>query len=78
MWDEKYFEAGASDGWNIRMRNQPANSPKVNVCDLGIFNTAQSFQQEECAVGIKDFVKNVEKSFEEEELISMFYNFIAI
>ena len=25
-------------GWNIHMKNQPANSPDFNVLDLGIFN----------------------------------------
>lgn len=78
LWDEECFEVGTADEWNIRMKNQPANSPDVNICDLGFFNTVQSIQQEKCASRIEDLVQNVQDAFEEVESTSLLDNFITI
>jgi hypothetical protein len=32
-------EAGARDGWNIRFVSQPAQSPDLDILDLGFFNS---------------------------------------
>ena len=36
--------AGTSDGWNITLLNQPAESPDTNILDLRFFNSIQSLQ----------------------------------
>ncbi len=36
--------AGKKKGWNILLNNQPANSPDLNVCDLGLFRAMDSMQ----------------------------------
>ncbi|ETV90726.1 hypothetical protein H310_14515 [Aphanomyces invadans] len=54
-----------SGGWDIRVLNQPAQSPDMNVLDLGFFNSIQALQQRiECS-SIEDLVCTVEQSFED-------------
>ncbi|CAM9338776.1 unnamed protein product, partial [Scytosiphon promiscuus] len=42
--DPDLNEALSSDGWDLRLINQPANSPDTNILDLGFFNSIQSLQ----------------------------------
>lgn len=70
--------AGQSDGWNIRMLNQPANSPDLNILDLGFFNAIQSLQAQKCAYNIEDLIAAVEESFEELSSTSLHDNFITL
>ncbi|XP_074282732.1 uncharacterized protein LOC141607274 [Silene latifolia] len=51
--DHEFVQAATSDGFNITLRNQPANSPDLNVLDL--------------AATIDELVKNVTEAWEEEE-----------
>jgi hypothetical protein len=44
---------------------QPANSPDMNVLDLGFFNSIQSLTDCGSPETIKDLIYNVEKEFEE-------------
>ncbi|ETV95973.1 hypothetical protein H310_10629 [Aphanomyces invadans] len=43
--DAEFVTAGEEGGWTIRIQNQPAQSPDLNVLDLGFFNLIQSLQQ---------------------------------
>ena len=40
--DEEFARAAAHTGLNIRLINQPTNSPNLNVLDLGFFASLQS------------------------------------
>jgi hypothetical protein len=42
--DEDIIPAGTTNGWNIRLSNQPPNSPDTNVLDLGFFSAIQAIQ----------------------------------
>ena len=42
--DPDIVAAGTPDGWNIRLINQPPNSPDTNILDLGFSNSIQSLQ----------------------------------
>ena len=35
--DPGIVAAGTADGWNIKVLNQPPNSPDTNILDLGVF-----------------------------------------
>jgi hypothetical protein len=64
--DDPQLEAAiASTGMNISLVNQPPNSPKTNVLDLGYFNAIQSLQHKKHTNTIPELVKAVEDSFKE-------------
>ncbi|XP_074265511.1 uncharacterized protein LOC141587948 [Silene latifolia] len=42
--DPDFRAAATADGWNIELKNQPPNSPDLNVLDLGFFRAIQSLQ----------------------------------
>ncbi|KAH9114805.1 hypothetical protein AeMF1_008349 [Aphanomyces euteiches] len=63
--DPEVLAAGQESGWSIRMMNQPAQSPDLNVLDLGFFNSIQALQQQmECRT-IEELVKAVSDAFED-------------
>ncbi len=57
--DPDIVQAGTSDGWNIRLRCQPPNSPDLNVLDLGYLNALQSMQLKEKMKTTEELVKTV-------------------
>lgn len=60
-------KAGTADGWDIRMRCQPPNSPDMNVLDLGFFSSLQSLQFKKRSRSIQQLVNHVEQAFTELE-----------
>ena len=63
--DQAIWEAGHKEGHNICVGNQPANSPDLNVLDLGYFTSIQALQQTKCAMDIDSLIEAVQASFEE-------------
>ncbi len=45
-WSGQFHAALQSDGWNFALKNQPSQSPDLNVLDLCFFNSLQSIQQQ--------------------------------
>ncbi|XP_039118935.1 uncharacterized protein LOC120255103 [Dioscorea cayenensis subsp. rotundata] len=45
--DDVFLQAVAQDGLDIHLMNQPANSPDLNVLDLGFLSAIQSLQYKE-------------------------------
>ena len=76
--DELFFETATSDGWDTRIKNQPANSPDINTCDFGFFNKVRSIQQEKFVSLIDELSACVEDAFNEVEPNSLYDNFIAL
>ncbi|CAM9167108.1 unnamed protein product, partial [Ectocarpus sp. 12 AP-2014] len=65
--DPELTAALTSDGWDIRMLNQPANSLDTNILDLGFFASIQSPQEDKTTPGnIDDLLKVVNDAWEEE------------
>jgi hypothetical protein len=62
--DEEFCRAASQDGFDIRLMYQPANSPDLNVLDLGYFRAIQSIQHTESPNSVDELVKAVEHSFE--------------
>ena len=50
-------EEGRKHGWTFAIRNQPANSPDVNVLDQGFFNSIQAIQHKKAPRTIDELVK---------------------
>ncbi|CAN0383563.1 unnamed protein product, partial [Pylaiella littoralis] len=62
--DPDVVEACSSDGFDIRLTNQPPNSPDTNILDLGFFASIQSLQDRTRARTIDDLVGEVETAWE--------------
>uniref|UniRef100_A0A0A9BDH3 Tc1-like transposase DDE domain-containing protein n=1 Tax=Arundo donax TaxID=35708 RepID=A0A0A9BDH3_ARUDO len=63
--DKLFCEAAKQDGFDIRIVCQPANSPDLNILDLGFFNSLQSIQQKTTCKTKEELVAAVDKAFEE-------------
>ncbi|KAI5424708.1 hypothetical protein KIW84_030771 [Lathyrus oleraceus] len=62
--DPLFREAATKDGFDIRLMCQPANSPDLNILDLGFFSAIQSLQYKEAPKTIDELISAVVKSFE--------------
>eukprot|EP00903_Cladosiphon_okamuranus_P010114 g9578.t1 len=61
--DPDISAAMSADGWDIRLINQPANSPDTNILDLGFFNSIQSLQDRTTPRSVDDLVKAVKDAW---------------
>ncbi|XP_028782212.1 uncharacterized protein LOC114738342 [Neltuma alba] len=62
--DNEFCRVATEDGFNIRLMNQPPNSPDLNILDLGFFNGIQSLQYKEAPKTVDDLIAAMVKSFE--------------
>ncbi|KAL4580311.1 hypothetical protein LXL04_016501 [Taraxacum kok-saghyz] len=62
--DSEFIEASSRDGFDIRLCNQPPNSPDLNVLDLGFFRAIQSLQEQEVLHTVDELVYVVQTSFD--------------
>lgn len=65
--DLEFQSAVQLTGMDIQIRNQPPNSPDLNVLDLGYFNSIQSLQHEKSPSNLDSLIAVVEESFRELE-----------
>ena len=61
--DEEFAMAVAQIGLDIQLVNQPANSPDLNVLDLGFFASLQSLNYEKISRNLDDLIQNVKTEF---------------
>ena len=54
----------SSDRWDLRLINQPANSPDTNILDLGFFNSIQSLQDRTTPKNIDEMVAAVKAAWD--------------
>ncbi|KAK9750371.1 hypothetical protein RND81_02G191600 [Saponaria officinalis] len=64
--EKDFIEAATSDGFNIKLTQQPAMSPDLNILDLGFFRVIQSLQDENPAKNVEELVKIVQDAYERE------------
>jgi hypothetical protein len=62
--DLEFAEAVAATGLDIRIRNQPANSPDMNALDLGFFSGLQSLTDCRAPKTLKDLIDGVQEEFD--------------
>lgn len=60
------------------MTNQPANSPDLNILDLGFFDSIQSLQAETCARNEDELIAAVTEAYKNLNSNSLQYNFITL
>ena len=63
--DEQFVAALLQTGLDIRLMNQPPNSPDMNCLDLGFFASLQSLTDETHCRNMDDIIANVLKKFDE-------------
>jgi hypothetical protein len=61
--DEEFAIAVAHTGLDIQLINQPANSPDLNVLDLGFFASLQSKAYEKISRNLDELIRNVKNEF---------------
>ncbi|XP_057770858.1 uncharacterized protein LOC130990650 [Salvia miltiorrhiza] len=76
--DPDFIVAANSDGFKIELVCQPANSPDLNVNDLGFFRAIQSLQDDKMAKTVKDLLQNVLISFQELSTITLNNVFLTL
>lgn len=54
--DVEFIEAAQSGGFHITLSNQPANSPDLNINDLGCFRIIQGLQHEKAPKTVSQLV----------------------
>ena len=65
--DPDIVAAGTADGWNIRLINQPPNSPDTNILDLFFFNSIQSLQDRTTLRTVDELIEEVRRVFAAQE-----------
>ena len=63
--DPDFVAAATSDGWDIKLICQPANSPDLNINDLGWFRALQALQHKKNMKNVDELVAAVKQSFQE-------------
>lgn len=61
--DPEFRQAATQNGFNIKLVQQPPNSPDCNVLDLGFFKAIQSLQHQTACTTLDDLVKAVAEAF---------------
>jgi hypothetical protein len=61
--DEEFQKAVLKTGLDIKLMQQPANSPDLNVLDLGFFSSIQSLTDSRSPTTLQDLIHDVEEEF---------------
>lgn len=61
--DSDFMKEFSKEGWDLRLRAQPPNSPDFNVLDLGFFNSIQSLQHQSSPKTINELIDCVIAAF---------------
>ncbi|XP_057811565.1 uncharacterized protein LOC131025793 [Salvia miltiorrhiza] len=76
--DLEFRQAATQNGFDIRLIQQPPNSPDTNVNDLGWFRAIQSIQEETACTSVDQLVNAVCKSFMELSPVALNKVFLSL
>jgi len=76
--DPAFLEAVAATGLDIRLMQQPPNSPDMNVLDLGFFRSIQSLTDCRSPTTIEELIHDVEEEFEEYDVENLNRVFLTL
>jgi len=62
--DAEFAAAVANTGLDIRLMNQPANSPDMNCLDLGFFASLQSLTDRTTSRNMDELIANVDNEYQ--------------
>ncbi len=76
--DAAVVQAGMQGGYDIRVKNQPANSPDFNICNLGLFHALDSMQFKIAKTTMDGLIAAVITSYQEMEMTKINNCFITL
>ncbi|XP_021727169.1 uncharacterized protein LOC110694301 [Chenopodium quinoa] len=76
--DEEFKAACTTHGFNIQLVFQPAQSPDLNVLDLGLFKVIQSLQYQSFPKKIEELIEKVYEAYEWFDPILNKYTWITL
>ncbi|XP_074323258.1 uncharacterized protein LOC141660192 [Apium graveolens] len=76
--DIEFMDAAKSDGFNVTLTNQPANSPDLNINDLGFFRIIQGLQHEKAPKTVRELVDAVNEAYKEVEPSTLNYVWLSL
>lgn len=76
--DPDFKAAGEADGFQMKLVQQPANSPDCNTLDLGFFCAIQSLQQRKKCKTAEELILAVKNSFSELEAMTLNKVFLSL
>ena len=76
--DVDFAEEGQRFRWNIKMMNQPANSPDFNIQGLGFFRGVQSLQYEHGPRTVQELINASNAAFDAYEPRNIDSNLITL
>jgi hypothetical protein len=76
--DAQFAAAVRETGLDIRILNQPPNSPDMNCFDLGYFASLQSMTQRRISRNINDLIENVLLEYEEHKPEILYRVFLTL
>ncbi|XP_021762524.1 uncharacterized protein LOC110727264 [Chenopodium quinoa] len=76
--DEEFKAAYTTHGFNIQLIFQPAQSPDLNVLDLGLFKVIQSLQYQSFPTNIEELIEKVYEAYEWFDPILNKYTWITL
>ena len=76
--DEVFLLAVQQCGLDIRLMNQPPNSPDVNVLDLGFFASLQALAYLRSSINLDELIRNVEEEYNNYDQVLMNRVFLTL
>lgn len=76
--DPAFLAVANSDGFNIQLTYQPAQSPELNCLDLGFFNAIQSIQYKKFPKNVTELIKAVEEAYYEYDPKKINYTWLQL
>jgi hypothetical protein len=76
--DKEFRDAVARTWLDIQLINQPANSPDLNVLDLGFFNSLQSLSYDTVSRNLDELIRNVKNEFDRYDLYTLNRVFLTL
>ncbi|ETV71867.1 hypothetical protein H257_13000 [Aphanomyces astaci] len=76
--DADIIKACTSDGWAMKLKYQPPNSPDMNVLDLGFFRAIQALQQTHHSNTYEDIVNATNNAWKDVDPWSLERNFLTL
>ncbi|KAK9740430.1 hypothetical protein RND81_03G034600 [Saponaria officinalis] len=76
--DPDFKSAATADGWDMELICQPANSPDLNILDLGHFRSIQTIQHEKSPKSVVQLVNAVVRSYEEITPVILNYTWLSL
>jgi hypothetical protein len=70
--------AANSGGWRMRISPQPAQSPDLNVLDLGFFNSIQSLQDQNTPQTEEELIAEVERAYWSSSPVTLNKTFLTL